>query len=202
MFNMSDGRVESLQTSVAIFGFGEMKDALSHGAMQDLNNEANTQLDDGVHAEQTENLLYRAKVASLGPVAIELLKSNEMRELLQTVFTQQFELSENISCYTNYGPGDHLGAHLDKPAGECAVTIIIYVKTASPDPKAPDTGLVLHVYGEDADSIGKPRMRIATTAGSLVIGRGSRVWHERPRLKSDESVIAITGCYKLAEAAP
>jgi hypothetical protein len=124
------------------------------------------------------------------------LTDEPVLRLLRDFFGGEHALSEAISCVTFYDGSGHLGAHLDQPAEDCAVTIIVYLDAESPDPAAPDTGLVLAVYGEDRASVGVPRLRIPTRAGTIVLGRGSRIWHERPRLKEGESVVAITGCYR------
>jgi hypothetical protein len=41
----------------------------------------------------------------------------------------------------------------------------------------------------------KVRLEIPTITGGLVLGRGSKYWHERPKLQAGEQVIAITGCF-------
>lgn len=190
--------VQRLDHLVQSSGFGHLANIIRPAVLDALQSEAEEGLGGAKLAEQSAGLRYRAKVTGLGPVAKGFLIDPAMADLLQTVFRQQFVLSENISCLTCYGDGDHLGAHLDKPASECAVTIIIYLFAQSPDAEAADTGLVLNVYGEDADSVGQPRMRIPTRAGTIVLGRGSKIWHERPRLKLGERVIAITGCFRAA----
>src|SRR5262245_34392956 len=40
-----------------------------------------------------------------------------------------------------------------------------------------------------------PRAIIPTHAGGIVVGFGSRFWHERPMLDEGERVAALTGCY-------
>lgn len=190
--------VQNLERSVASYGFGGMPHVIRPEVLRTIQEEAEAKLGEAVLAEQFTGLRYRARIASLGDEAKGLLVNPHMLDLLERVFNERFELSEQISCLTCYGSGDHLGAHLDKPASDCAVTIIIYLFGSSPDPDAPDTGLVLNVYGESEDSVGNARLRIPTKAGTVVLGRGSRVWHERPRLKEGEEVIAITGCYKPA----
>ena len=123
------------------------------------------------------------------------MTSVETRDLLYQVFGEHAVLSEGVSCLTYYGEGDHLGPHLDMPAEECSVTIIIYLEATSPAPDAPDTGLILRVYGEDMAAGDEARLTIPTHAGSIVVGRGSKVWHERPKLKTGEWVAAVTGCF-------
>jgi hypothetical protein len=55
------------------------------------------------------------------------------------------------------------------------------------------TGRVLEVYGPERTAT--PLKVFPTLAGSVVFGRGSKIWHGRPRLSAGESVIAVAGCY-------
>jgi hypothetical protein len=151
-------------------------------------------------AEQTASLNYRARLTSLGPAAQRLLQGQEARDLLREVFGQDMTLSEGVSCLTFYGEGDHLGAHLDEPAAECSVTILVYLAAnGATSPPSPDTGLVLRVYGDRKPDGEAARFCIPTRAGAIVVGRGSKVWHERPRLLPGEQVVALTGCFKVAD---
>ncbi|MQX38098.1 2OG-Fe(II) oxygenase [Roseospira navarrensis] len=195
--------------SVARHGFAPLPGAIAPAMLAALQDEADARLTDAVFAEQTaqqtaqqtEDLAYRAHMTGLGPVAGAFLRDDRVRGLLTGLFGGDYVLSEHISCLTRYGPADHLGAHQDSPAEDCAVTIILYLRADSPDPAAPDTGLVLNVYGETRESVARgARLRIPTRPGTLVLGRGSRIWHARPPLKAGESVVAITGCYREAAA--
>jgi hypothetical protein len=158
--------------------------------------EASELLGSALFAERSAELSYRAKIASLGPTAVGFLGHRETIELLTTAFGESFVLSEGCSCTTFYQEGDHLGPHRDRPEEECLVTIIVYLDASSPAPESPSTGLVLQVYGQEMTGSSEPRLRIPTSAGAVVIGRGSRFWHERPRLQTGERVVALTGCYK------
>ena len=119
----------------------------------------------------------------------------EVLQLLQSLFGETFALTESCSCLTFYGEGDHLGPHLDKPANQCCVTVLAYLAAVSPQPHSCDTGLALRIYGPELNATRDPPLTIPTTTGSLVIGRGARIWHERPMLKRGERVTALTGCY-------
>ena len=44
----------------------------------------------------------------------------------------------------------------------------------------------------------KARLTIPTHTGGIVVGRGSKFWHERPMLEKGEQVAALTGCYSYA----
>lgn len=177
--------------------FAPFEAAISPTWLSRMQSEAQDALAGSVLAEQSEGLSYCAKISGLGPVARSFLLEPAVISLLSEYFGGRYALSEDISCLTFYDANGHLGAHLDEPAEECSVTVIIYLAAASPDPDAADTGLVLNVYGESKASIGRPKLRIATRPGTIVLGRGSRVWHERFPLKPGESVTAITGCFRL-----
>lgn len=190
---------DSLAVSIEQFGWGILPGLLDDETLANLRREADAGLEKAAFAESNEGLTYRARMAALGEHALSLLNSVEYGTLLSSLFGGRFELTEEISCYTYYDADSHLGAHRDNPATKCAVTILIYVHATSPAPDSPQTGLVLNVYGREAASVGSVRLRIPTIAGGVVFGRGSEVWHERPRLQPGEQVIAITGCYRRAD---
>jgi hypothetical protein len=60
------------------------------------------------------------------------------------------------------------------------------------------TGLQLHVYGEELTKDSEAILTIPTTTGTIVLGRGSKIWHGRPPLQDGEFVAALTGCYGYA----
>jgi len=197
----SDAEIAAMRESAEVFGFGALNSSLPDEVLAQLRDEARQQLGGAKHAESgsESKLRYSASVASLGSHALDILTSRQMTGLLESVFSGHYNLSENISCYTFYTSNDHLGAHQDSPADQCSVTIIIYLHAVSPYSCAKDTGLVLNVYGETENSVGDVRLKIPTIAGSIVLGRGSVFWHERPRLLPGEEVTAITGCYARAK---
>jgi hypothetical protein len=193
----SSADLERLRADVQSFGFGCLPAALPGSLLAELQREAESLLGIALFAEQATDLNYRARLTSLGPVAAQLLGGPDARALLQAVFAESLQLSEGVSCLTFYNEGDHLGAHLDQPAAECTVTILVYLAaTGATTPAAPDTGLVLRVYAEEKPQGDDVRLIIPTVSGAIVLGRGSRVWHERPRLLPGESVVALTGCFK------
>ena len=106
-------------------------------------------------------------------------------------------MSDDASCYTFYRAGDHLGAHQDQKLA-CVATLILYLEAGGPDPDRPDTGLKLKVYGDTLPPDRVAIREIPTRVGRLVLGRGSEVWHERPRLLDGEYVAALTACFALA----
>ena len=182
--------------SVADYGFAALDDRIAPVVLQALRAEAEDRLASALAAEQSCSLSYRASITGLGQRALAFLHDWETRALLTRLFGGEYALTEQWSCLTCYRTGDHLGAHLDEPASDCAVTIIIYLTAQSPDPLAADTGLVLKIYGERPETVGRPRLSVPTRVGTIVHGRGSRIWHERPKLLAGETVVASTGCYR------
>lgn len=192
------GDVEQLCGSVRAFGFGCLPDAIAPMTLQKLQDEARERYSLAVFADQSAELSYRANLVSLGPEAAGLLSGVEARELMHSVFGQRVQLSLGVSCLTYYREGDYLGPHLDQPAEQCAVTALVYLSATGAASPASATGLVLRVYGQEAPAGREPVLTIPTSAGALVVGRGSQVWHERPVLQPGEQVMAITGCYTFA----
>jgi hypothetical protein len=188
--------VERLKSSIDEFGFGCVPHAILPEALDGLRAEAKERFALALLAEQKAELSYKANVVSLGERAKELVTSSKTYDLLHTLFGEKFELVNDSSCLTYYGEGHHLGPHLDKPATSCLVTMIAYLQAWGPEPRPSETGLVLRVYGQDQASLSAACMSIPTYAGSLVLGRGSKFWHERPMLLQGEYVTAITGCYR------
>jgi hypothetical protein len=187
--------IERLRREVSELGFGHLEQAFLPAALERLRQEAVGAFADATHAEQAEALRYRASIGACGRQTMAFLSSAEAESLLDAVFGGPFTLAQEVSCITFYGAGDHLGPHLDEPADRCAVTILIYLDARSPMPDAPESGLNLRVYGRVFEP-GRPAAKIIPTrAGTIVLGRGSRYWHERPPLRAGERVIAITGCY-------
>ena len=190
-----------LRADIQQYGFGDLPGALSPGLLEALQREAESRLGLALFAEQSTDLSYRARLTSLGTTAAALLNGPEARALLRAVFAEELTLSESISCLTFYGEGDYLGAHLDQPAADCAVTILVYLAArGAMSPPSPDTGLVLRVYSEQKPQREDARLIIPTRPGAIVVGRGSRVWHERPQLLPGEQVVALTGCYRRSDS--
>ncbi len=146
-------------------------------------------------AESMSGLQYRAQMTSIGPFAQSFLRDDQMARLLTSLFGSRFDLTDKRSCLTIYSERDHLGPQLDKPAEECAVTILFTSRQRNRLCQLPETGLVLRVFGPEMKDPPQVRLEIPTRTGGLVLGRGSKVWHERPRLQAGEQVVAITGCY-------
>ena len=141
---------------------------------------------------------YRACVAGLGKVATSFLECESAKDLLHSVFKTRFVLTHEASCFTYYECGDFLGLHRDRE-NECAVTLILYLDVRGPQIPTAHTGLQLRVYLPGADENLVVRLVIPSCIGTLVIGRGSETWHERPTLQKGEYLAALTACFRRAD---
>ena len=195
---LTQEEIEKVRLSVESFGFGLLAGPIAPTVLTALQQEAQQRRIEAVRAEQSEELKYKASITSLGPCARDFLCCRQMLELLSVIFGGSFVLTKDRSCLTFYEEGDHLGPHVDRPAEECVVTIIVYVATARPAASASQTGLELRIYGQEMPENGRARLTIPTRTGGIVVGRGSIFWHERPTLQPGEQVAALTGCYGYA----
>jgi len=198
MIDISRNDIETVRLSVQSSGFGLLSGAILPSTLRAMQGEAEESRSAASLAELPGKFNYRAKMTSIGPQARGFLCSKQLTDLLAMIFGGNFILTENRSCLTFYKEGDHLGPHLDKPAEECAVTIIVYVAASGPAYRSARTGLELRVYGQEMTEPCEARITIPTHTGGIVVGRGSKFWHERPRLEKGEEVAAITGCYGYA----
>ena len=187
-----------LRARVASHGFQSVQDAVEATTFDRLKAEAAEHASTAVAAARTTGVRYRARIATLGPRCKSFLFGDELLGFLATVFGEPVAPSEDRSCLTLYGEGDHLGLHRDEPASECAVTVILYLAVSTAPPSGDRTGLALHVYGRERPVDEAPRLTISTEPGLMVIGRGSTFWHERTALRAGERVSALTACYRLA----
>ena len=203
--NMSDGGILAdaksillLRARVEEFGFADIYNALTGRIFAGLFAEASMRSHTALPAEGSEANPYRSSIAELGDFARSFLNSASVAGLLQSVFGQSLKLSEQASCYTYYGPGSFIGRHRDRPDA-CAATLIVYLEAISPKPQSPNSGLVLRVFEESSSHEAEPRLTILTRSGTLVAGRGSQFWHERPTLQPGERVVALTACFRKAD---
>jgi hypothetical protein len=190
--------LKSLGDEVAAFGFGLIPDVLDAATLQGLLAEAQGLAPSAVAAEHSgPSLNYRARLHPLGPIAEALLDGGWVYRALSFAFPEAtWALTRERSSYTYYAEGDYLDPHLDLPAESCDVTIIAYAMSQPGASSATATGRVLEIYGPTLSE--KPVKVFPTPAGSVVFGRGSRIWHGRPRLSAGEAVIAVAGCYSPA----
>lgn len=193
--NYSPDDLGRLCRSIRNFGFGEIRDALTSSLLSALQAEAEERFCAARQAQQSADPPYRARIVALGPKATDFFCSRETMTLLRAVFGRNFLLSAQRSTLTYYAEGDHLGPHLDKPEAECKVTLLTYLVVRRSSTVRLETGLTLRVYGQTMPDDGQPTVSFETRSGTIVVGHGSKFWHERPRLERDEYVIGLTGCY-------
>lgn len=186
----------ALCRSVRTFGFGQLPASIRPATLAGLQAEAGAGKGIALRAEQAAGIAYKADIIALGPRARGFLGSDELAALLSTVFGERFVLAEQRSCFTSYEEGHHLGPHLDEPAAECAVTLIVCLVAEGPALGASATGLELRVYGPGWPLDRAPRLILPSRPGCIVAGRGSVFWHERPMLRPGEHVVALTACYR------
>jgi hypothetical protein len=198
VIHLDERRVAMLQSSIHLYGFGHLDGVIAPTVLKKMQEEATGLYDSARFARQSSSLAYSARMTSLGPVAQEFLSGVALLNLLRAMFGHGYALTRDRSCLTFYGPEDHLGPHLDKPADECVVTIIVYLTATRSRAKSrsDETGLKLRIFGETLAENAEPILTIPTVTGAIVLGHGSKVWHERPRLQQGENVVALTGCYR------
>jgi len=61
-------------------------------------------------------------------------------------------------------------------------------------------GLSLRIFNDGETCAAEPCAVIATRVGTVVVGRGSSFWHERPVLQPGERVVALTACFRAVAA--
>lgn len=193
--DLSPADIEQAKSRVHAFGFTLLPGSIERSVLRELQAEAEERRNAALLAEQSDGLSYRARISSLGSQAAAFLRSSQLTNLLSRIFGAVFTLTESRSCLTFYQEGDHLGPHLDRPIEECVVTIIVYVTTVGDDQPSQQTGLELRIYGQEMSDNSNTCLTIPTRTGDIVIGYGSKFWHERPMLQPGEQVIALTGCY-------
>lgn len=181
-------------------GFAALDDAIDPGVLDRLRAEALQARAEAVCTDGDTEVPYRAHVTGMGPVARAFLAGAPTAQVLAGVFQEALVLSEDASCYTYYAEGDHLGLHRDRPQ-VCVSTLIVYLDVrAGQAHGAAASGLVLRVFGPDRPQAGAaPAAVIPSRSGMVVMGWGTRVWHERPQLQPGESVTALTACYRRAD---
>lgn len=186
--------LELFRSGLQRFGFASADNWLDEDDFRSLRAESLAQRDTARSVADDGDISYRGHLADLGEVALSFLTGSAIAGLLQAAFGQAFTLSRGSSCYTYFEAGNYLSAHRDG-AEDCAVTILVYLEAASPDPEAPSSGLTLQLFEERAGRPGDAIHAISTRSGVLVAGRGSRVWHGRPPLQAGEHVYLLTACF-------
>lgn len=187
---------DRLARAVLATGFDIVDQAIEPAALEALRAEARAQKRIAAHASRATSPVYSARIGKLGEYAKAFLCSPTLARLVADVVGAPVEVNISMSCFTFYDEGDCLGPHLDQPADECAVTVIVYLEVEAGPDSPRSTGLVLCVFGPEMRDDSRPIVTIPSAVGAMVIGRGSQVWHERPRLSRSESVTALTACYR------
>jgi hypothetical protein len=131
----------------------------------------------------------------LGRAAAAFLRSERTVGLLSAMSGFRVEPSFEASCYTYYDrAGHYCGLHRDAP-GACEVTLLLCLVSTWRGTK-PSRGVALEVYGRRYRTGQKPRFVMRSEANQLLVLRGSRVYHQRPRITKGERVIVLTACYR------
>ena len=195
-------QILELRRDIAEFGFCSLQGFVSPDAVSYMREEADTVFSSSKFVSQCapEQLGYKARIGSFGKEIAAFYEGSLALGLVERLFDGRFELSRDLSCITYYKSGDFLGPHLDTPAELCTVTILLYLDVKRPHVVEETTGLEIRIYGEEMCAGMAPILTIPSNVGTVVLGRGSRFWHERPPLKSGESVTALTGCYRQLSA--
>jgi hypothetical protein len=187
-------QLDLLKSDIEHTGFACLEKPFDDALFESLRDEASVQRASARHACDDGDISYRGYLASLGEVAKASLTGQMITGLLQSIFDQRFVLTCGSSCYTYYEAGDFLSAHRDS-ADDCEVTLLVYLDVASPDPDAADSGLYLRINRDDGGRPGPEIRTIRTRSNTLVVGRGSKMWHARPALRDGERVSLLTACF-------
>jgi hypothetical protein len=185
---------ERLRASIARYGFGHVRNALTPNALAALQAYSCKHRPAATRAVEKGTVSYQARLSGLDDFALSLLRSREANKLLTAVFDGAYALVTDGSCYTYYEPGDFLGAHRDSADG-CMVTLILYLDAKRPWVGRASSGLELRIGGCQEAWDGEVFHTVPTRTGTLVLGKGSKFWHERPTLRTGERVTALTACF-------
>lgn len=180
-------------------GFVFIPDSIPLSLLRELKDECLDARNSSLRAEGQGELQYRSSLAPLGMKGRELLENAASSEILEPLFGRKFSCSWNASCYTYYEAGDFLAAHLDG-VENCEVTLLFYLDATTPGNDPGESGLHLTLYRQDEGGAVVPRKTIATTAGGIMLGFGSRVLHGRRRLEEGEHIFMLTACFTSAPA--
>ena len=145
-------------------------------------------------------IAFSSSTAELGASARAFLVSPEVTRFIGRLFGGEYQMTEDRSCITVYGAGDHLALHQDDPPEGCRATAIVYLRVIERANSRPSAGLHLHVWGRAEPLAGEvAHTRILAREGLVALGRGSEFWHERPPLAVGEEIMALTTCFHIAD---
>ncbi len=193
---VSPAAAARLARQVLAVGFDAVERAIEPAVFETLRAEARAQKATASHASRAAAPVYSARIGQLGEKAMAFLRDPALTRLVSNAVGMSVDINLSKSCFTYYGGGDCLGPHLDQPSDECAVTLIVYLEVEAAPETDRSTGPVLHVFGPGMPDDDRPIATIPSAVGTVVIGRGSEVWHERPRLSRGETVTALTACFR------
>jgi len=199
ILNYENRNIKQLRQDINNNGFALLEaPALKSDWFDNLNKEIGQQMSESWDKPKQGMDAERVQRANLGPVAQQLLTDNETLDFMFEVFGEEFEPSFAATCYTYYDDKDYyLGKHLDRESS-CTVTLIVYLVCSWPENTLPSSGLSLEVFGQNASEGAAPTV-IPTRSNSIVLGRGSRFPHQRPKLQQGERLYALTACFKPIE---
>ncbi len=138
--------------------------------------------------------LQRNRRAELGPIARGLVSDGALLQLLRTTSGLALQPSFEATCFTYYQAGDYLAVHQDRK-NSCIMTLLLYLGVRWSQDLGPSPGLSLSVHDRE---YGPPLLQIPSSVGKAVLLMGSRVWHGRRQLWPQESVSALSACFKEA----
>ena len=100
-----------------------------------------------------------------------------------------------MSCFTYYLDSDFLEPHKDIIEGLNPISVLTYLWVSDNNFENLETGKVLNIYGSDASLTGEPSFQVPTKENSIVIIKGTKLYHGRPNLSDDEKVIVLNGSF-------
>lgn len=189
-----DCNPDLLRSSIERIGFAEARGPIEGPLLSALVDEAARARNSAVRACSDAAIAYSGHLARLRETSISFLTSAPVEGLLRAVFYDDFVLSEGSSCYTYYEAGDFLAAHKDESKG-CEVTLLLYLEARSDDPDSRASGLILQIYEGNEEAPGEIAHAFRTRQGSMILGKGSQVWHGRPPLLDNERVTLLSACF-------
>ena len=194
--NYTGDDVARLRHGIDQIGFYALDGALAESTREQLLAEAQESFRGIPVTEHVDDRVrYRARIGTLGPIAMNFLQGGEAVRLIRSLFQARLSCSFGRSAYARYEAGDHLGPHLDEPERECSATMITYLRTDTAALAGGGAVPRLEVFGPKLTPGAAPILTIETTTGVVAFGRGAQVWHGRPRLLPGEAVVALTACY-------
>ncbi len=131
---------------------------------------------------------------ALGRAGRAMLRSERVQAFVTAITRTRVEAAIEASCYTYYDrPGHFCGVHRDR-ADACHVTFLLCLAAESRD--APGPGLALEVFGKRYRDGQKPRRVLPSAGNTLILMRGSEMFHGRPPIRRGERATVLTACFR------